>query len=197
MGYSDERDMSRSKQCKVCGGTFFKRKVNSLASWMAAKFCSRQCSANAWSANSKISDEEMWNRMLKKTEVDQRTGCINWTGATNGRYGITCVRGKHAYAHRASLEIKLGRKIKTGLFSCHTCDNPKCVNPEHLYEGTQEENMSDAVLRGHVWWRKLTPENVREIRRSSATTAQLARDYGVSQQSIKKVRDFKTWKHVK
>ncbi len=76
-------------------------------------------------------------------------GCIEWTGAVNHHgYGCVGFGGKIWLAHRLSLSWLLGRAI-VGM-ACHTCDNPKCVNAAHLYEGDATSNARDMVARGRA-----------------------------------------------
>jgi hypothetical protein len=85
-------------------------------------------------------------RFDEKWIVDSVTGCHNWT-ATKDRDGYGWIRddgpNKECRAHRFSLKRKLGRPINFGMLACHKCNNPSCVNPEHLYEGTTLDNMKD------------------------------------------------------
>ena len=89
-------------------------------------------------------------RLLSRVIVDQSTGCWNWTGATikfgYGRIGVD----KHTYsAHRLSYEVFRG-EIPEGLCVCHRCDNPPCINPDHLFLGTHSDNMQDAYRKGRI-----------------------------------------------
>lgn len=79
---------------------------------------------------------------------EKESGCIEWIGGKdpNG-YGRFSLSGKGDYAHRASYEIFKG-PIPTGLCVCHKCDNPRCVNPDHLWLGTQTENIKDRDAKG-------------------------------------------------
>ena len=93
------------------------------------------------------------------THVDRSAGlfgCWLWLGNRdeNG-YGRLRVNGRAIRAHRHALEQALGRSLAPGMHSCHHCDNPPCVNPAHLYEGTQLDNVHDAIERGRA--RRMTP----------------------------------------
>ena len=90
--------------------------------------------------------DRFWARVDKSAGPD---GCWLWLGGRkhNG-YGTTRYRGKTARAHRVSFEMEAGRT--PALYVLHRCDNPPCVNPSHLYEGTQKQNMADMIRRGRL-----------------------------------------------
>ena len=79
-------------------------------------------------------------------------GCKIWPFRKDrdgyGKVWINGTKGKGGGAHRWALEYKLGRKIFNNLCCCHSCDNPSCVNPEHLWEGTFKENAKDRDIKG-------------------------------------------------
>jgi hypothetical protein len=85
------------------------------------------------------------------SKVDTTGGifaCWPWIGnRTEAGYGQVVVEGLRVGAHRISLEMKLGRPLTDGEMACHTCDNPPCVNPEHLYAGNASTNGTDAWAR--------------------------------------------------
>jgi len=137
--------------------------------------------------------------------------CWPWTGGTNGNgYGRFKRDKKNEfrteYAHRFALQVKLGRGLKEGMVAMHTCDNPLCVNPNHLVEGTQGDNVQDAKDKGRLNPAKgesqrsarLTERDVLDIRAEpdEVTNTELAERYGVKQHTISNARSGVTWKHV-
>lgn len=128
--------------------------------------------------------------------------CWEWRGDRNvAGYGRKKVNGRREYTHRLAYEWVHGL-IPTGMYVCHTCDNPPCVNPNHLFLGTPRENSKDCVtkgrmLRGELHRRsKLTTDQVLTIRRSAEKGVTLARKLGVTKELIYAVRKRRIWKHV-
>ena len=94
------------------------------------------------------SEDRFWSRVIV-LGADQ---CWEWTGIhTKHGYGQIHINNKIKRAHRYSWELHFGREVPDGLCVCHRCDNPKCVNPHHLFIGTQEENMKDSSAKGRVY----------------------------------------------
>lgn len=142
--------------------------------------------------------------------VTKRRGpgaCWEWTGMTStAGYGFLHVRpGERVMAHRFSYELHV-RPIPRGLEVCHTCDNPPCVNPRHLFCGTHKKNMHDMIAKGRDYKRgmkgetnheaRLTEDIVRAIRVSGERAWQAAERYGVSKSLIHAVRQRRLWAHV-
>ena len=150
--------------------------------------------------------------MRKKTLEEQlsnvskrKNGCWEWQGCSHhGGYGALCIKGKWASAHRTAYTFWKGI-IPKGLCVLHRCDNPSCINPDHLFLGTQADNAKDRNRKGRTsqgesfWRAKLTEKQVRAIRRRRAageSLASLGREYGLRWQGIQNVVKRKTWKHV-
>jgi hypothetical protein len=97
----------------------------------------------------RVSTETVEERFNKKYLINEDTDCWEWQNATNNiGYGMfRWSTGKMRTAHRASYELHKG-PIPTGLSVCHSCDNPKCVNPDHLWVGTRKDNYDDMVSKG-------------------------------------------------
>lgn len=90
----------------------------------------------------------------KRYQPDPETGCWTWTGSrVNDTYGCANINYKQVLAHRLSYELHHG-PIPEDQHVCHRCDNPLCVNPAHLFLGTQKENLADMTAKGR---RKAVP----------------------------------------
>jgi hypothetical protein len=152
--------------------------------------------------------ERFWEKVDKRGPDE----CWEWQAARvrhgYGRIGTGVGRGIDG-AHRVSWQLHFG-PIPAGMSICHTCDNPPCVNPVHLFVGTQDENWADMRTKGRgsepphrlgeaVNTAVLTEATVRICRERYAAgerTTDLAREFGVNQSTIKRVVSRKTWKHV-
>lgn len=135
------------------------------------------------------------------------TGCIPWTGATTKGYGVIG-RGRaglgNIYATRVAYEIAYGT-FSDQLNVCHHCDNPLCVNPSHLFLGTQAENMKDMTVKGRraigdmLPQTRLDEEKVALIKLNiiaGITHPEIANRYGISQSAVSLIALGKRWRHV-
>jgi hypothetical protein len=145
----------------------------------------------------KYTVEERFNRMWMP---EPYSGCWLWTGACMPwGYGVGSIRAKNIYAHRLSWLLHRG-KIPNRMSVLHRCDTPACVNPDHLFLGTNADNRKDSVAKSrHAYGErcgqsKLTDEQIREIRGSSLSSYKLSRIYGVHDSGIRKIRRGDTWK---
>lgn len=139
---------------------------------------------------------------LAELSVAESSGCIRFTGHLDREgYGRIMVARVKYMAHRLAYSINNG-PIPDGYVVRHKCDNPSCINPEHLEVGTQADNIADKVSRGRqargsgVGRAILTEESVREIRSSPLKVSELSILYGVSVVSIRNILRRKTWQHV-
>lgn len=142
-----------------------------------------------------------WSKVSMPINQDD---CWEWTGATRRGYGVMGAHRRSLYVHRISWWLAYG-EIPDGLFVCHKCDNPKCVNPSHLFLGTTQDNTQDKVNKGRQHrpkgelsgTHKLTQVQVDYIRERYAqggiTQRKLAAEFGVKQQCISRVVKRLRW----
>lgn len=138
-------------------------------------------------------------RIACKIAVPDDNGCWRWTGSHAGRDGrpYVSVDGKARLAYRVIWELLYGEKLGRHEFLCHRCDVPDCVNPEHLFKGSQSDNMADAASKGRMprgeshYRAKLTDAQVIEIRASDERNRSLARRFKVDDSTISQIRSGK------
>jgi hypothetical protein len=160
------------------------------------------------------------NRFLSKIDIKSEDQCWNWKkGTSTFGHGQFWLKDKGCRAHRISYMIKYGSIPKDKLV-LHKCDNPRCVNPNHLFLGNQDDNMKDMVSKKRSLigdrnptrtnpeclargskngFAKLTESKVLEIRRlyhNPYSQRQLAKLFGVTQPCIKIIVKRQGWKHI-
>ena len=156
--------------------------------------------------------KRFWTHIHKQ---DTLNGCWLWIGTVDRYgYGRFAIKGKQFLAHRIAYELTYG-KIPDGLLCCHHCDNPRCVRPDHLFIGTNSDNMIDAYKKGRL--RQLSPFTSQNTRGSNNANAKLtktdileirylrydgfsqgtiAKRFNVSVSTIKDILHKRTWNHV-
>lgn len=147
---------------------------------------------------------EAWHRFWGNVGGGPPELCWPWLGRTRYGYGIVTAPGAHPrrfMAHRVAWTVANG-EIPPGLMVLHRCDNPPCVNPAHLFVGTQSDNMHDASVKGRTAQRerhgrhKLSEAEVILIRAEPASTPQkaLALRFGITQGMVSMIRAGKNWR---
>lgn len=122
--------------------------------------------------------------------------CVSHRRCEQG-YVYYWFNGKWARLHRLIYEAHNG-PIPKGMMVCHSCDNPSCCNPDHLFLGTNQDNMVDMVQKGRGYAQKLTCEQVASIksRLGNQTQTSLANEFGVHKTVISQIKRNIVWKHV-
>ncbi len=137
-------------------------------------------------------------------KVQRTDSCWLWTAKNNGKYGQFYFRGRYEGAHRASWILHFDI-IPRPLEVCHTCDNPLCVRPSHLFVGTRAQNMQDCVRKGRfnkpngeaVWSAKLTEDQVLTVRQRRAAGEKMrtiAAELGITMRLTRCALD--KWQHL-
>ena len=188
-----------TESCKHCHKPF--HRWPSETQW----FCSRHCS---YEHRKRPEAERFWEKVRKL-----KNGCWKWTGATMsngyGFFGRTHLNRPRHYrkpnlAHRVAWEITYG--VVPTLHVLHHCDNRSCVNPNHLFLGTDKDNMQDAARKGRTTigeknaQAKLTSAIVLKVWNGNRNTRnyvkRCARHYRVSHATISEILHRKTWRHL-
>ncbi len=156
-------------------------------------------------------------------KVNKTKNCWLWTGGilTDGYGGFGIMHNKHLYsyrAHRVAYGLIHNQSIPSDVLVCHRCDNPLCVNPDHLFLGTPADNSKDMVQKGrslkgqrkipsecargeHHGRAKLTITEVQEIRTillqsNRPSYEEIGRQFGVNQSHIHRIAYRRVWKHI-
>jgi len=189
------------KQCKHCGIDFRRRVDGDRYYFKKRRFCSSSC-ATAGSAK----HPPLSQRLAEHTNVAGPDDCWPWTGhRTQAGYGSFSFHGRAVYAHRAAYEL-YNAPLSKGLVVCHRCDNPSCVNPAHLFAGTQKENLHDMIRKGRTKLKprrgmqhgcaKLSDAEAIAIRNASGKQRDIANQFGVSQATVSDIKLGKLWRHI-
>jgi hypothetical protein len=158
--------------------------------------------------------EKFTEKFLSNVNIDKETGCWNWKGYKNhDGYGYLSLykkgNRKQVFAHRVSYVIATGYEFHKNIdMRClHKCDNPSCINPDHLFLGTQADNVLDMwnkgrenIVFGNNNEKSLNQSKVIDIKRmisEGVPFPNIAKDYNVSENCIKMIAENRTWRHVK
>lgn len=151
---------------------------------------------------SNISAEQRFELQMQRSG-----GCWEWVGPKNGRgYGQFYFEGRLTRAHRTSYRMHIG-PIPDGMVVCHRCDNPSCVNPAHLFIGSQKDNVVDCVKKGRRADKRgennghatITTEQaltIKQLWASGLSCLQIAKVMGVSRNLANSICHGRSWKHI-
>lgn len=148
--------------------------------------------------------ERFWARVNKNTE----SGCWEWIGKSISTNGYANIKrgGKRGGVHRFSFEMHVG-PIPIGMMVCHKCDNKRCVNPSHLFLGSNRDNQVDSYQKGRLPTRgeqhglaKFTEADIKEIRNTYsaglASQKDLSIRFVVVKSHISRIINRRRWRHV-
>ena len=166
-----------------------------------------------------VERQHLEERLFAKLSVKGEDECWEWTAnKLGGGYGVFYLQGKTYYVHRLSYLLYRG-EIPEGMLVCHTCDNPACANPKHLFLGTIRDNMADKIRKnrqakgvthamfgnGHLMigennpTAKLTDDQVRQIfnlKEQRLTQHEIGRRFGIRQATVSGLLHGKRYPHI-
>lgn len=178
--------------CAYCGASFREHRVSG-----GQRYCSLVCSRR-----DRCSDDDRFDAKVERRGPSE---CWPWKGAKfRFGHGNFSLNGKATNAHRFSW-VRTHGEIPSGLYVCHHCDNPPCVNPAHLFLGTPKDNSQDREKKGRGIRRigsrspkaRVDEYKVLEIRRSDLKQIEIAKRFGITQTTVSRIRRRENWGHVR
>lgn len=189
--------MNKLCKCLLCGKEF-----SAHIKWVG-KFCCRNHYFEY------VRTEGVCVRFWKNVEIRGKKECWPWTGRLDKHgYGRLSVGKTPKLAARIAVEIKIQRKLEKGECALHKCDNPRCVNPKHLWVGTQGDNMRDKEEKGRGNYAKgekasnnrFTESDIRTMRNLYASgrfkLVEIARKFQTVGPVVSMIVHRKRWKHI-
>lgn len=159
-------------------------------------------------------EERFWPKVDMSPGQGPKGDCLFWIGACggNGNYGQIVREGLAERAHRVAYEMHHNVRLKPvregGPLVCHSCDQVRCVNYEHLFLGSDADNAQDMVRKGRQGPRrdacgeantqaKLKPDQVLAIRRDDRGYSEIAKSFAIAKSSVRMIKTRKRWPHLK
>lgn len=146
-------------------------------------------------------------RLAQRTKIIPN-GCHIYMGATSYGYGQITINQKTLKTHRLAWELANRRAVPGGLFVCHRCDNRRCVNPDHLFLGTHQDNVDDMMAKGRA--RRGVPargsaharaiideETATRIYSAVGSASAIGRKFGVARAVVRGIKNRTHWAHIK
>lgn len=203
-----DRHRTVRRKCNQCGRDYQAR--CGLLGKGKSLFCSHACSVK-WRTGKRDLGKLKTSRVRAAARFRERVqkgeGCWLWQGKTDkDGYGILMVECRKMRAHRFAYELENG-PIQSGLHVCHRCDTPACVRPDHLFLGTNADNLADMRRKGrdnpprgerhrkHILTEKLVAA-IRLLGRKMGYR-RISHQLGVSRGAVRDVLTGATWKHVR
>jgi len=189
--------MKIQRNCVVCNSLFFAE--SSRVNAGLGKYCSHRCTG----IDQRNSLKDFWSYVDIKGPYD----CWLYKGTINKEsgYGVFYLNNKGIRAHRLAYELMKGF-LDEEMLSCHTCDNPPCCNPNHLFEGTNLDNNRDMIIKGRQKYpcgvekkiSKLTEQQVIEIYnlKGKLSQSKIGEIYDIKQATVFDIHKGNTWKHL-
>jgi hypothetical protein len=138
-----------------------------------------------------VAREEDLKRFWSKVKMGSPDECWVWTGAISVGYGRFTMLHATIIATHFSLYAH-GIKIPHGKEACHICDNPPCVNPNHLFVGARLENIHDCINKGRrPGYNCISREMIQQIRNSTSPSLALASQFGISAEAVRRIRYYR------
>jgi len=189
--------MSVKLLCTECGNEYYRPLNKALK---GSKFCSRPCKRACQRKKTSLLEQRFWERVDRRNPDE----CWLWLAGKTTGYGTIWNGTKDVLAHRLSYELEHGY-LSDSMDVCHTCDNPTCVNPNHLFLGTHRDNMVDRDKKGrgkipdnrgeNHGLARLTKLQVIEIfsLRGKESRRITANRYGISSGYVSRIQSRKAW----
>lgn len=189
------------KNCQYCGAKITKNPKWSIKQYEEQKYCGWLCFSKSQTYDLNKTKEEFLKKIIIK-----ENGCHEWQGGKCQKgYGMFRYNGKTIRAHRFAWFVKTGDLIPDKIMACHKCDNPSCVNPEHIFLGSGKDNYEDMKNKGRDRKLKgqdcsrslLNNEMVLKIYKDkNLTQLELSKIYKVSPSTISAIKNGQNWSSI-